>query len=210
MLFLAAKQEAFEEANRLKNQFRALDDDEIEFLDELRGREREEEARFRKETAEGLDAFRKHREEMEKKKREEEAQHDVVEEVKEDEWKVGRKRKAGKEKTGGLGIKLRKMSSIDSTRGVDGAGKEKAKANEATPTSSGDKEVQSQEPKPPSPQQTNGEAEVEDQDSKNDGLTDESICAGNLKDDGGPSTSAPAIKSGPRLVSYGSDEDDEW
>src|SRR3569833_608756 len=30
---LAAKQAAFEEANKIKNQFRALDDDEIEFLD---------------------------------------------------------------------------------------------------------------------------------------------------------------------------------
>ena len=210
MLFLAAKQEAFEEANRLKNQFRALDDDEIEFLDELRGREREDEARVKKETAEGLDAFRKHREEMEKKKREEEAQHDIVEEVQEDEWKVGRKRKAGKEKTGGLGIKLRKMSSVNSTRGADETSMENTKGNEATPSNGGDKEVQSQESKPPSPQQTNGEAKVEDQETKNYGMTDESICAGNLKDDGGPSTLAPAIKSGPGLVSYESDEDDEW
>ncbi|KAL0781890.1 hypothetical protein CaCOL14_003225 [Colletotrichum acutatum] len=32
----AAKQAAFEEANKIRNQFRALDDDEIDFLDEVR------------------------------------------------------------------------------------------------------------------------------------------------------------------------------
>ena len=36
----AAKQAAFEEAHRLRNQFRALDDDEVGFLDEVRERER--------------------------------------------------------------------------------------------------------------------------------------------------------------------------
>ncbi|PSR92197.1 NEFA-interacting nuclear protein NIP30, partial [Coniella lustricola] len=36
----AAKQAAFEEASKIKNQFRALDEDEIEFLDEVRARQR--------------------------------------------------------------------------------------------------------------------------------------------------------------------------
>ncbi|KAF3766807.1 hypothetical protein M406DRAFT_244207, partial [Cryphonectria parasitica EP155] len=36
----AAKQAAFEEANRLKHQFRALDEDEIGFLDEVVQRKR--------------------------------------------------------------------------------------------------------------------------------------------------------------------------
>lgn len=54
----AAKQAAFEEANRLRNQFRALDDDEIDFLDGVRARARAEEERVRRETEERLRAFR--------------------------------------------------------------------------------------------------------------------------------------------------------
>ncbi|UKZ73200.1 hypothetical protein TrVFT333_000841 [Trichoderma virens FT-333] len=54
----SAKQAAFEEQNKLKNQFRALDDDEIEFLDEVRAKERAEEERARREVEEGLKAFR--------------------------------------------------------------------------------------------------------------------------------------------------------
>ncbi|KAI8215981.1 hypothetical protein K4K54_000378 [Colletotrichum sp. SAR 10_86] len=55
----AAKQAAFEEANKIKNQFRPLDDDEIEFLDEVREAKRAEEERVRRETEEGLAAFRR-------------------------------------------------------------------------------------------------------------------------------------------------------
>ncbi|KAK4076325.1 hypothetical protein Trihar35433_2885 [Trichoderma harzianum] len=55
---IAAKQAAFEEQNKLKNQFRALDDDEIEFLDEVRAKEKAEEERARREVEEGLKAFR--------------------------------------------------------------------------------------------------------------------------------------------------------
>ncbi|XP_044714958.1 uncharacterized protein HRG_11591 [Hirsutella rhossiliensis] len=54
----AAKQAAFEEKNKLKNQFRALDDDEAGFLDEVRERMRRDEERVRRETEEGLRAFR--------------------------------------------------------------------------------------------------------------------------------------------------------
>ncbi|KXH35238.1 hypothetical protein CSIM01_11192 [Colletotrichum simmondsii] len=55
----AAKQAAFEEANKIRNQFRALDDDEIGFLDEVREAKRAEEERVRRETEEGLVAFRR-------------------------------------------------------------------------------------------------------------------------------------------------------
>ncbi|KAK1979275.1 N-terminal domain of NEFA-interacting nuclear protein NIP30-domain-containing protein [Colletotrichum cereale] len=57
----AAKQAAFEEANKIRNQFRALDDDEIGFLDEVREAKRAEEERVRRETEEGLAAFRRAR-----------------------------------------------------------------------------------------------------------------------------------------------------
>ncbi|KAB5532710.1 N-terminal domain of NEFA-interacting nuclear protein NIP30-domain-containing protein [Coniochaeta sp. 2T2.1] len=53
-----AKQAAFEEANKIKNQFRALDDDEIDFLDEVKARQREEEDRVKRETEERVAAFR--------------------------------------------------------------------------------------------------------------------------------------------------------
>uniref|UniRef100_A0A8H7NCU8 FAM192A/Fyv6 N-terminal domain-containing protein n=1 Tax=Bionectria ochroleuca TaxID=29856 RepID=A0A8H7NCU8_BIOOC len=49
---------AFEEQSRLKNQFRALDDDEIEFLDEVRQKKRKEEEAVKRATEEGLRAFR--------------------------------------------------------------------------------------------------------------------------------------------------------
>ncbi|KAH7137236.1 N-terminal domain of NEFA-interacting nuclear protein NIP30-domain-containing protein [Dactylonectria estremocensis] len=54
----AAKQAAFEEQSKLRNQFRALDDDEIEFLDDVRAAKRAEEDRVRRETEDGLRAFR--------------------------------------------------------------------------------------------------------------------------------------------------------
>ncbi|KAL1867340.1 hypothetical protein VTK73DRAFT_4247 [Phialemonium thermophilum] len=54
----AAKQAAFEEANRIKNQFRPLDDDEAEFLDGVRAQQRQAERRLREETEERLRAFR--------------------------------------------------------------------------------------------------------------------------------------------------------
>ncbi|KAH0843103.1 hypothetical protein AYO21_03396 [Fonsecaea monophora] len=57
----AAKQEAFEESIRLKNQFRALDDDEVEFLDSVLESSRAKENAVKQETAEQLEVFRKQR-----------------------------------------------------------------------------------------------------------------------------------------------------
>ncbi|XXG98845.1 hypothetical protein Hte_005175 [Hypoxylon texense] len=54
----AAKQAAFEEQNRIRNQFRALDDDEIDFLDTVLDERRIEEERIKRETAERLASFR--------------------------------------------------------------------------------------------------------------------------------------------------------
>jgi ATP-dependent Clp protease ATP-binding subunit ClpA len=61
VLTVAAKQEAFEEAAKLKNQFRALDDDEIDFLDSINESSRAKENAVRQETAAQLEAFRKQR-----------------------------------------------------------------------------------------------------------------------------------------------------
>lgn len=61
-----AKQEAFEEKIRLKNQFRALDEDEVDFLDSVLESTRAQEAAVKKDTAEQLELFRRQREEAEK------------------------------------------------------------------------------------------------------------------------------------------------
>jgi len=105
----AAKQEAFEEANRFKNQFRALDDEEVEFLDAVLESERAKEAAIRKDTREQLDSFRKQQEDAEKAALAGEEMTPAVEE--EQLFTAGRKRKKGKEKEPLRGIKLRKSSS---------------------------------------------------------------------------------------------------
>jgi hypothetical protein len=111
----AAKQEAFEEANRLKNQFRALDEDEVEFLDSVLESTRAEEARVKRETAEGLALFRKQQEEADKKARRG-SDRGVNDEgsptAEEESWIAGvRKRKRTKDKEGFKGVKLRRFST---------------------------------------------------------------------------------------------------
>ncbi|KAJ5740776.1 hypothetical protein N7493_000648 [Penicillium malachiteum] len=61
-----AKQDQFEEKMRLKNQFRSLDEDEVEFLDSVLESTRAQEAAVKKDTADQLEAFRRQREEAEK------------------------------------------------------------------------------------------------------------------------------------------------
>ncbi|KAJ4309816.1 hypothetical protein N0V84_011295 [Fusarium piperis] len=90
----AAKQAAFEEQTKLRNQFRALDDDEIEFLDEIRANKRAEEDRVRRETEEGLKAFR----ERQKGDPGERPQDEPAAEGEGESWEVGRKRKRVKER----------------------------------------------------------------------------------------------------------------
>ncbi|KAF2266834.1 hypothetical protein CC78DRAFT_552221 [Lojkania enalia] len=106
----AAKQEAFEEATRLKNQYRALDDDEAEFLDSVLEQTRKQEAAVRKETLEQLDLFRKHQEEAERLVLMEQDGSPGKEDTK--QWIAsGRKRKKGVDAGLLKGIKLRKSSS---------------------------------------------------------------------------------------------------
>ncbi|MCJ1399832.1 hypothetical protein MMC11_003035 [Xylographa trunciseda] len=115
----AAKQDAFEESIRLKNQFRNLDEDEIEFLDSVLESTRAKEEAIKKETAEQLSLFRQ---------QQEDADRAMVQETQEgseesklpksgspvnDEslWAVKRKRKRSKETEVAKGVKLRKSSS---------------------------------------------------------------------------------------------------
>ncbi|KAF2771763.1 hypothetical protein EJ03DRAFT_254416, partial [Teratosphaeria nubilosa] len=106
----AAKQEAFEEATKLRNQFQSLNEDEIEFLDSILESSRKEEAELKKDTKEQLEAFRKRQEEAEKAAKLEEASpaQDVSEGAA--PWAVGpKKRKKGKE--GLPGVKFRRTST---------------------------------------------------------------------------------------------------
>lgn len=123
MPFSAAKQEAFEESIRLKNQFRSLDDDEIEFLDSVLESTRTKEAEIKKETTEQLDLFRRQQEEADKALLAEAADSNgaigVVGagSVEGEQWVVnGKKRRRGKEKQVLKGVKLRRTSSAGDSR----------------------------------------------------------------------------------------------
>lgn len=94
----------------MKNQFRALDDDEVEFLDSVMEKEREKEVAVRKQTAEELDAFRKQQEEAEKAAKA--SGSEAAPATDDSSWAVGKKRKKGREGLLG-GVKLRKASSGD-------------------------------------------------------------------------------------------------
>ncbi|KAL5314054.1 hypothetical protein ACEPPN_018478 [Leptodophora sp. 'Broadleaf-Isolate-01'] len=111
----AAKQEAFEEANKLKNQFRGVDEDEAEWLDSVLESTRAEEDRVKKETAEGLALFRQQQEEADKKARtgsDAAATEAGSPTAEEESWAAGgRKRKRTKEKEGLKGVKIRRAST---------------------------------------------------------------------------------------------------
>lgn len=95
---------------RLKNQFRSLDDDEVEFLDSVLESTRAKEAAVRKETSEQLELFRRQQEEAEKAALREGTSGSPLAE--EEQWHTGgRKRKKANDKGPLKGVKLRKASS---------------------------------------------------------------------------------------------------
>ena len=116
---LAAKEEAFQESIKLKNQFRNLDEDEVEFLDSVLESTRKKEEEVKKETSEQLDLFRRQQEEKDKELLEggEEADGKAGSPTageSQSTWAVNaRKRKRAKEneRAGLKGLKLRKSSS---------------------------------------------------------------------------------------------------
>lgn len=97
----------------MKNQFRSLDEDEVEFLDSVLETTRAKEAAVKRETAEELDAFRRQQEEAEKATRAT-GSEDAPEGTQSTSWLVGKKRKKGREGPLG-GVKLRKASSGEKT-----------------------------------------------------------------------------------------------
>ena len=95
----------------MKNQFRSLDEDEVEFLDSVLESTRAKEAEVKRDTNHQLDAFRRQQEEAEKSTN----QSESAEQPDTGIWKAGpRKRKKGREAAIG-GIKLRRISTTEKT-----------------------------------------------------------------------------------------------
>lgn len=110
----AAKQEAFEEASKLRNQFRPLDDSEVAFLEGVRSRERAEASSVRKETEEQLAAFRREKEAAEEKARDLEVSRSAVragEVVPSEQWVTTKKRRRGKDDDTAVTGKVSKTSA---------------------------------------------------------------------------------------------------
>ena len=104
----------------MKNQFRNLDEDEIEFLDSVLESTRAKEEAVKRETAQQLDIFRQQQEEADKALLSQDGDaadtnhSSIASNLPSDEsqWALnGRKRKRGKEKEVLKGVKLRKPSA---------------------------------------------------------------------------------------------------
>jgi len=139
----AAKQEAFEESIRLKNQFRALDDDEVDFLDSVLESSRAKEDAVKKETAEQLEAFRKQRAEAEKEHIDQGSPSNAESlgaPVVKNEWSTQKKRRRrDKDHEPASDNKLRRLSSSVG---------DKSMAAEATKSNNAEKADSSQVAKP--------------------------------------------------------------
>ena len=112
---LAAKEEAFQESIKLKNQFRALNEEEAEFLETTLEAERAKEQAVRKETNEQLERFRQQQEKVDKTHDREPTKDNEGPLVLEEDinWAAsGKKRKRTKVKEGLMGVKARRTSSV--------------------------------------------------------------------------------------------------
>ena len=114
-----AKQEAFEEKIRIKNQFRTLDEDEVEFLDSLLESTRAEEANIKEQTSKHLEVFRRQREQTDKAKLEVLSADNGLS-VEDEDWRIlsrKRRREKTKEKESLLPGKKRKSVTTSSSGG---------------------------------------------------------------------------------------------
>ncbi|KAF2233573.1 hypothetical protein EV356DRAFT_448090 [Viridothelium virens] len=148
----AAKQEAFEESIKLKNQFRSLDEHEAEFLDSVLNTTRAKEDALRRETSEQLESFRKQQEQAQKP---ELAEGQGGSPVTEQEHWVAGPRKRKREKDVIPGVKLRKSSSGAQNKSDSNFERLKEGSLEETPPGSSESaakstDAQSQKNKPES------------------------------------------------------------
>lgn len=146
----AAKQAAFEEANKLRNQFRALDDDEVDFLDNMVEEERRTAEEQKRIEEEGLKVFR----DAQKKSKpvpENDDDAPVAEEVA-DEWSTSAARKRKREKEPIIkGIKRRvsqnTQESESSSNAKEATSTSSTKAPATEPPKSAEKATSPPEPK---------------------------------------------------------------
>jgi hypothetical protein len=95
----------------LKNQFRALDDDEIEFLESVQETSRAKEDAMKQETAEQLDAFRKQRAAAEQTV----TGGTEITDAAKDTWTTSKKKRR-REPEPGLVAKARKVANEDDSK----------------------------------------------------------------------------------------------
>ncbi|KAJ5370345.1 uncharacterized protein N7496_006437 [Penicillium cataractarum] len=185
-----AKQEQFEEKMRLKNQFRALDEDEVDFLDSVLESTRAQEEAVKKDTADQLEVFRKQREEAEKAMLGPTTSDVTPAPAEEEDWAIpARKRRRDKGKDSLIPGKKRKASL---TEGGETAAKNEVASTKATSTPG----TNAQSPK------TAGNAVKAVSETK----AQSSIPEKTTTDTKQPAKPAPA---GLGLVGYGSDSDSE-
>lgn len=191
-----AKQEAFEEKIKLKNQFRSLDEDEVEFLDSLLESTRAQEDAVKKDTADQLEVFRRQREEAEKALLEN-TSADVAPAAEAEDWKIpSRKRRREKKKDSLIPGKKRK-STAENT-GEESSQTEQ-KAENSKPAGEDEKKTTS-EPAPAG--LATSQQESKSGSSENTGKSSENTKATTAK----PSeTPKPAVSLG--LADYGSDSE---
>ncbi|THX13395.1 hypothetical protein D6D13_03766 [Aureobasidium pullulans] len=194
-----AKQEAFEEAAKLKNQFRSLDQDEVEFLDTVMETTRAKEDALRKETAEQLEAFRRQQEDTEKASRE--AAPEASNQSEGDTWAFNaRKRKRNREKEAIAGLKLRKSSSSMAQTTPD------AGVGATTTTTSDNKNAPPSSPAPTPADQSASAKSVQPPAAAIDKAVLDKV-------DKAPATAAASTSPAPAaalgLAAYSSDDDDD-
>lgn len=196
---VVAKQEQFEEKMRLKNQFRSLDEDEIEFLDSVLESTRAQEAAVKKDTADQLELFRRQREEAEKAMLGPTSSE--VTPAEEEEWVIpGRKRRRDKKDL--LIPGKRRKSSAAGSAGDDSKGQEPQKQSQAGSQATGTSTPASTTRSKGS-QNTASTAKAEKQSS---GVTAKADTATKQPDAKQPAKPAPVSLG---LAAYGSDSDSD-
>lgn len=192
---IVAKQEAFEEKIKLKNQFRSLDEDEVDFLDSIMESTRAQEAAVKKDTADQLEVFRKQREEAEKALLED-GSANVIPAAEAEDWKIpGRKRRREKKKDSLIPGKKRKSTAEGTGEDSPPTGK-KMEGNQ--PTTEGEKSTGPAKSGPAAPRQEPQSSPG----SNNPGKPAESTKATSSKPTEPPK---PAASLG--LADYGSDSE---
>lgn len=193
-----AKQEAFEEQFKLKHQFRALDEDEVEFLDSVMESTRAQEAAVKKDTAEQLEVFRQHREEAEKALLED-TSTDVGPPGEGEDWKIpARKRRRDKNKDLLIPGKKRKASGHT---GADSPPTEQKTNQNVKPTEKSRERASL--PVAKDPESSGNNAKPDDRNSGE--LSDDSNKAGSVQPKAKQDVKSAPLSLG--LANYGSDSE---